>query len=281
MTYNELKKLIETSPALVAKLQSINIGQIGDMDKPRDEAIQNIKDALYKFGKNTNQLSIVTSLEWSLQSIFPKIEDCDKGEPEQKQINVNSITHTDHQRYAGKNLFEAFNSSKKGGRLLSNFQLLHPESSIEDLVIRLNQDLNDIPIVYASTSNPDYVWNSGGNNRLIVSKTLDAVIGLNHNELTVDYCKVDHDISSLLELDKLVSELLSNDKAKVKFINEERSIFIFSGSDSYRIPTKYLALIDFISTLETQRKPKWKGALSYFRVSAFCDSKHENTVFRD
>lgn len=39
MTYEELKEYIESDENRVKKLQSIKVGDIGDIDKPRDDAI--------------------------------------------------------------------------------------------------------------------------------------------------------------------------------------------------------------------------------------------------
>lgn len=264
MTYEELKEFIESDAKRVEKLQSIKIGDIGDIDKPRDDAINRIYQFLYDLADNSDNGSLVVALKWNLESLFPEIQRCTKKSLGRQFWSISKIKQTNHGRYAGHNLHQAFKDLKKGRGLLDTFRYRHLNKPLKDLVSCLNSDSENIPSVYYSRLNPNHSWNHEGNNRIIISKTIDEIIGLNNNELLVDLHEVDHDISGLIALDQLITDLFEAQNAKAKFSKNSQSIFIFSDQGHYQIPTKIEHLKEFISTLETRRKSNWTGRLVHF-----------------
>lgn len=254
MTYEELKEYIESDENRVKKLQSIKVGDIGDIDKPRDDAINRIYQLLYDLADNSGNGSLVVALKWNLESLFPEIQRCTKKSLGRQFWSTSKIKHTTHGRYAGHDLYQAFKSLKKGKGLLNTFKYRHQSKPLEDIVNCLNDDSENIPSVYYSRLNPDHSWNDEGNNRIITSKTIDAIFGLNNNKLLVDLHEVEHDISGLVALEQLITDLFEAQNAKTKFSKKSKSIFIFTDQGHYQIPTEIERLKEFISTLETHRK---------------------------
>lgn len=265
MTYEELKEYIESDANRVEKLQSIKVGEIGDIDKPRDDAINRIHQLLYDLADNSDNRFLAETLKNNLESLFPEIQRCTKKSLGSQFWNISKINHTNHNTYAGDNLYQAFKNLKRGKGLLNTFSYRHQNKPLEDFVNCLNRDSENIPSVYYSKLNPNHSWNNEGNNRIIISKTIKAIFSLNNKDLLVELHEVDHDISGLIAVEKLITALFENHNAKAKFSKKSQSIFIFGDQGHYQIPIEIENLSEFISTLETQQKPNWKGRLSYFK----------------